>query len=283
MDHINLQLYSFGHECTLSLTEKIKTAAQMGFSGVEFARGYEDLPVETVKQALDESGAKAVSAHVMLNFMEEDIPYLAKLGVKAVFCPSAAFSNKEEAKELAEDLNRFGKMAKQHGMFVGYHNHTSEFTEDGGKYLMDWLIEYSDPDLVAFEIDCGWASAAGVDPIAYIQKHAGRIAAIHIKENSDVIGADPPRSRYDKTPQPKFDLDENGKPIFPPEFLKKIQAREKLNVAQGSGIVDWKAVKAAADAQRSDVLYVVEREANYGGKDRISCLKEDIAWLKAKI
>ncbi len=283
MNDINLQLYSFGHECTLSLTEKIETAAQMGFSGVEFARGYEDLPVETVKQALEGSGAKAVSAHVMLEFMEEDIPYLAKLGVKFVFCPSANFCSKEEAKELAEDLNRFGKMAKQYGMMVGYHNHTGEFYEDGGKYLMDWLIEYSDPDLVAFEIDCGWASAAGVDPVAYIQKHAGRIAAIHIKENSGVIGADQPRSRYDNTPRHKFELDENGKPIFPPEFLKMMKEREKLNVAQGSGIVDWKAVKAAADAQRSDVLYVVEREANYGGKDRISCLKEDIAWLKTNI
>ena len=36
---------------------------------------------------------------------------------------------------------------------------------------------------------------------------------------------------------------------------------------QGTGIVDWKAVKAAADAQRDGVLYVVEREASYGGKD----------------
>lgn len=61
------------------------------------------------------------------------------------------------------------------------------------------------------------------------------------------------------------------------------EERDKLNVAQGTGIVDWKAVKAAADAQRDDVLYVVEREANYGGKDRITCLKEDIAWLKENL
>lgn len=281
MENINLQLYSFGFDCPLSLLEKIKAAGEMGYSGVEFARGYEEIPVEEVQKALDEAGVKAVSAHVAFNFMEQDLPYLAKLGVKYVACPMAAFNTIEEAKETAEDLNKFGQLAKQYGITIGYHNHTGEFYQVDGKYLMDVLMENTDPETVAFEIDCGWASAAGIDPVAYIQQHAGRIAAIHIKENGAVIGADKPASRYD--PPMKFELDADGKPIVPPEFIKMMQEREKLNVPQGTGIVDWKAVKAAADAQRDGVLYVVEREASYGGKDRITCLKEDIAWLKENL
>lgn len=281
MENVNLQLYSFGFDCPLSLLEKIKAAGEMGYSGVEFARGYEEIPVEEVQKALDEAGVKAVSAHVAFNFMEQDLPYLAKLGVKYVACPMAAFNTIEEAKETAEDLNKFGQIAKQYGITIGYHNHTGEFYQVDGKYLMDVLMENTDPETVAFEIDCGWASAAGIDPVAYIQQHAGRIAAIHIKENGAVIGADKPASRYD--PPMKFELDADGKPIVPPEFIKMMQEREKLNVPQGTGIVDWKAVKAAADAQRDGVLYVVEREASYGGKDRITCLKEDIAWLKENL
>lgn len=281
MENVNLQLYSFGFDCPLSLLEKIKAAGEMGYSGVEFARGYEEIPVEDVQKALDEAGVKAVSAHVAFNFMEQDLLYLAKLGVKYVACPMAAFNTIEEAKETAEDLNKFGQIAKQYGITIGYHNHTGEFYQVDGKYLMDVLMENTDPETVAFEIDCGWASAAGIDPVAYIQQHAGRIAAIHIKENGAVIGADKPASRYD--PPMKFELDADGKPIVPPEFIKMMQEREKLNVPQGTGIVDWKAVKAAADAQRDGVLYVVEREASYGGKDRITCLKEDIAWLKENL
>lgn len=281
MENVNLQLYSFGFDCPLSLLEKIKAAGEMGYSGVEFARGYEEIPVEEVQKALDEAGVKAVSAHVAFNFMEQDLPYLAKLGVKYVACPMAAFNTIEEAKETAEDLNKFGQIAKQYGITIGYHNHTGEFYQVEGKYLMDVLMENTDPETVAFEIDCGWASAAGIDPVAYIQQHAGRIAAIHIKENGAAIGADKPASRYD--PPMKFELDADGKPIVPPEFIKMMQEREKLNVPQGTGIVDWKAVKAAADAQRDGVLYVVEREASYGGKDRITCLKEDIAWLKENL
>lgn len=283
MNNINLQLYSFGHESDLSLLGKIKCAGEMGFSGVEFARGYEELPVEEVKKALDEAGVKAVSAHVAMKFMEEDIPYLAKLGVGFVICPNAPFCSAEEAKEYAEDLNKLGKMAKEYGITIGYHNHTDEFFQVDGKYLMDWLIENTDPETVSFEIDCGWASAAGMDPAAYIKQHAGRIKGIHIKENGGVIGSKKPKSRYAPPEPPKYTLDENGKPVFPPEFKKMLEERDKLNVPQGTGIVDWKAVKAVADAQRDDVLYVVEREANYGDKDRISCLKEDIAWIKANL
>ena len=246
-------------------------------------RGYEELPVEQVKKALDDAGVKAVSAHVALDFMEQDLPYLAKLGVKFVACPMAPFNTAEEAKELAEDLNKFGQMAKQYGITIGYHNHTGEFYQDQGKYLMDYLIENTDPETVAFEIDCGWASAAGINPVEYINQHAGRIAGIHIKENGGVIGADKPQSRHEAPNHPKFELDEDGKPIIPPEFKKMMEEREKLNVPQGSGIVDWKAVKAAADAQREGVIYVVEREASYGGKGRIDCLKEDIAWLKENL
>lgn len=283
MNKINLQLYSYGFDSPFSLLEKIKHTGEMGYAGVEFARGYEELPVEDVKKALDDAGIQAVSAHVAFEFMEQDIPYLAKLGVRFVACPMTAFNTAEEAKEVAEELNKWGKFAKPYGITIGYHNHTGEFYVDQGKYLYDWVIENTDPETVAFEIDCGWASAAGVDPVEYIKKHAGRVAGIHIKENSAVIGADRPQSRHEAPKRPKFELDENGKPIFPPEFLKMMEERNKLNVPTGTGIVDWKAVKAAADAQRDSVIYVVEREASYGGKSRVDCLQEDINWLKANL
>lgn len=281
MDNVNLQLFSFGMECELSFLDKIRSAGEMGYAGVEFVRDYADIPVEDVVKTLEESGVKAVGAHVAFDFMEQDLPYLAKTGMKFVACPMTPFKSAEEAKEVAADLNKFGQMAKQYGITIGYHNHTNEFFVDEGKYLLDWVIENTDPETVAFELDCGWASAAGVDPVAYIQKYAGRFAAIHVKENSAVIGCGTPRSRYDPPmPRPKFERDENGNLIIPPEFKKRMEERGKLNVPTGTGIVDWKAVKAAADAQRDNVLYVVEREASYGGKDRITCLKEDVAWLK---
>ena len=195
MNNVNLQIYSFGFDCGLSFLDKIRKAGELGYAGVELVRDYEGIPAQDVVNALKEAGIPAVSAHVGLDFIEQDLPYLAELGVKYVACPMAAFNTAEEAKELAADLNRLGKLAKEYGITIGYHNHTGEFYVDQGKYLLDWVMENTDPQLVAFEIDCGWASAAGVNPVEYIQQHAGRICAIHVKENNAVIGAAPVPAR----------------------------------------------------------------------------------------
>ena len=61
------------------------------------------------------------------------------------------------------------------------------------------------------------------------------------------------------------------------------EERDKLNVAQGTGIVDWKAVKAAADASGTTSCMWWSGRPTTAGKDRITCLKEDIAWLKENL
>lgn len=283
MENINVQVYSLISE-SISPIEKLQTIAKLGFAGAEFTADFTEVPLEEMKKVLAETGLNVPSAHVGLDKIEEVIPYFAELGTKLIICPMTDFCNKAEALEVAEELNRLGQIAKPYGIKIGYHNHTDEFYMDEGKYLYDWLIDACDPEVTAFQVDCGWCSAAGVNPVEFINSHAGRIGAIHIKENGGVIGSKQPRSRHKEYPPFKFELDENGKPIFPPEFLKMKEEHDKLNVPQGQGIVDWKAVKAAADAQCDDVIYVVEREASYNDpQDRVACLAEDIAWLKANL
>lgn len=283
MENINVQVYSLISE-PISPIEKLQAIAKLGFAGAEFTADFTEVPLEEMKKVLAETGLNVPSAHVGLDKIEEVIPYFAELGTKLIICPMTDFCNKAEALEVAEELNRLGQIAKPYGIKIGYHNHTDEFYMDEGKYLYDWLIDACDPEVTAFQVDCGWCSAAGVNPVEFINSHAGRIGAIHIKENGGVIGSKQPRSRHKEYPPFKFELDENGKPIFPPEFLKMKEEHDKLNVPQGQGIVDWKAVKAAADAQCDDVIYVVEREASYNDpQDRVACLAEDIAWLKANL
>ena len=137
MNNVNLQIYSFGFDTGLSFLDKLRKAGELGFSGVELLRDYDGVPAGDVVKVLEETGIKAVSAHVSLEFIEQDLPYLAQLGVKYVACPNAPFSTAQEAKEVAEELNRLGKLAKEYGITIGYHNHTNEFYVDEGKYLLD--------------------------------------------------------------------------------------------------------------------------------------------------
>lgn len=284
---VNIGTYSFGGIASYlglgpTLLDKFKTIASLGFTGVELLPVDLDNDMEDIKKWLKETGLEVVSIHAEPT--EEIVKKIAELGGKAVIWAGTPFCNKAEAVEVAHKLDEMAEMAEPYGIKIGYHNHTDEFYVDEGKYLYDWLIDACDPEVTAFQLDCGWCSAAGVNPVDFINSHAGRIASIHIKENGGVIGANKPQSRHDTTPRFKFEKDADGKPIFPPEFLKMKEEHDKLNVPQGQGIVDWKAVKAAADAQCDNVIYVVEREASYNDpQDRVACLAEDIAWLKANL
>lgn len=284
---VNIGTYSFGGIASYlglgpTLLDKFKTIASLGFTGIELLPVDLDNDIEDIKKWLKETGLEVVSIHAEPT--EEIVKKIAELGGKAVIWAGTPFCNKAEAVEVAHKLDEMAEMAEPYGIKIGYHNHTDEFYVDEGKYLYDWLIDACDPEVTAFQLDCGWCSAAGVNPVDFINSHTGRIASIHIKENGGVIGANKPQSRHDTTPRFKFEKDADGKPIFPPEFLKMKEEHDKLNVPQGQGIVDWKAVKAAADAQCDNVIYVVEREASYNDpQDRVACLAEDIAWLKANL
>lgn len=280
MDNINLALYSFGFDSPLPMDEKLRITADIGFAGVEFAGGYGGVDAAGMKKLLKQYNLAAVSSHVQAASVAENLPFMAEVGGKMLVVPGYPFSTKAEAVECAEMLNKAGREAAKYGIRVGYHNHTGEFWVDEGRPLLDYIIEYSDPALVSIQLDCGWASAAGIDPVAYINAHAGRIIAVHVKENNAVIGPDRPRSPKEEREHPMFKLDEQGRPIIPPEILKKFEEIGKMNAPTGQGIVDWKAVKAAADAQGC-LAYIVEREWSYNvPPDRVQCLREDFAYLK---
>ena len=154
MKKINLQLYSLGFEHRAPLPETLKIIAGMGYSGVEFfASLYGGLSTAGMRKALADAGLEAISAHVALEHMERDIPYLAEIGARMVVCPMADFADEAETIELAETLNRCGRLAAGHGLKLGYHNHTQEFFQVNDKMLLDILLENTDPALVGLELD----------------------------------------------------------------------------------------------------------------------------------
>ena len=186
MDKINVQVYSLVSE-KMTPVEKLQTIAKLGYTGAEFTADFTQVPLEEMKKVLAETGLEVPSVHCGLEQIESVIPYFAELGTKMIICPGTSFCNKAEAEEVAAELNRLGHIAKQYGIKIGFHNHTDEYYVDEGKTLYDWLIEASDPEVTLFQVDCGWCSCAGVNPVDFINKHAGKICAIHIKENGGVF------------------------------------------------------------------------------------------------
>ena len=88
---------------------------------------------------------------------------------------------------FARDLNRAGRMAREVGLRLGYHNHNWEFfplTDDPSKTAYDVLIEETDRRYVHFELDLFWVTRGARDPVDLLRRLDGRVRQFHVKDIS---------------------------------------------------------------------------------------------------
>jgi sugar phosphate isomerase/epimerase len=103
------------------------------------------------------------------------------------FGPYQPPAKMESVKQTAAQLNASGKIARKYGMKILVHNHTGEFERliDSDRTAYDVLLAETDPELVAMQLDIGWAMIAGMDVVEMFRKNPGRYELWHIK---DIVG-----------------------------------------------------------------------------------------------
>jgi sugar phosphate isomerase/epimerase len=109
----------------------------------------------------------------------------AALGAQRVILSGAGLvrDGKVGEDDLAQKvagLQEAARACRARGLAFAYHNHGPEFAAGGAEIA--GLIERTDPALVAFLIDCGWAVRAGVDLAAFFTKHRARLAGLHLRD-----------------------------------------------------------------------------------------------------
>jgi len=82
---------------------------------------------------------------------------------------------------FAGDYSEIARKFAGTGLSVGYHNHSHELVKYDGKTALQMLVDKLDP-LIWFEIDTYWIAHGGGDPAAWIDKVAGRIPCVHLKD-----------------------------------------------------------------------------------------------------
>jgi len=222
----------------------------MGFKGVEFAGyyGYADRPRD-LRKRLDALKLKAAGTHIGLETLQGDalkktIDFHKIIGCKFLIVPgNAAFTDPEKSKALADTFNKLADTLKKSGMACGYHNHTREFTKDGGKTYWDLFAERTSKDVI-LQQDCGWTFAAGFDPVEYVRKYPGRTKTAHFKPT-----------------------------------VRKEDVGKKAILGQDA--VDWRAVYEACAYKGGTKWIVVEQETYPDGKSPMDCTKASLDGLKA--
>jgi sugar phosphate isomerase/epimerase len=96
------------------------------------------------------------------------------------------YSSREAVLQLAENLNKAGKLMKEGGINFLYHNHNCEFRRvETGETAYELLIGKTDPNYVNFEFDSFWAVEAGCDAVKVMQKLGSRMKLYHINDRGN--------------------------------------------------------------------------------------------------
>ena len=142
-----------------------------------------------------EEGIQIVGTHdnfdMMVNDFEQALANHKLLGTTNMGIGGKHYNSVDEVLAFIEQANIVGEKAARNGMKFTYHNHSHEFLRwENGKTTMDMLVEGLDPETTSFVLDTYWVQHGGGDVRAWIEKLAGRIDILHLKDMKRVMPAD---------------------------------------------------------------------------------------------
>lgn len=268
-----------------TFVEVLKKVKEIGFAGIQFMGGnFFGYEADELKALMEEIGLAPFSCHYSDEQITLDnIRFAQKLGLQAMsHADSLMFRTREEVITLAKRLNELGKQCYDHGMKFSFHNHSDELRMDNGEHLLCVLMDNTAPEYVHFELDIGWTTVGGADPVKIITQHPKRFHTIHFKEAlyipeegfMDALLADAGEKAKAKglnifgsiTDQAALDM----------KSMDMLNWNGKL----GTGIIDWKSVTDAAEEQGC-AGYISEREYDYLNGNIYQCLKDDFDYMSS--
>lgn len=233
---VGLELFSVRQELARDLFGTVRAVATAGYQAVEFFSPYyqwETAYAKQVRQLLDDVGLKAPSTHNGANVftvegLKKAIDLNVILGSNLIVMASAGGDVKtlDDWKRVADRLSAASETLRPLGMRAGFHNHQTEFTPLGDQRPIDVIARHTPRDFV-LQLDVGTCVHAGQDPVAWIKANPGRINSIHCK---DWAPGDGPDKGY--------------------------------HVLTGEGVVDWKAIRTAAESGGGVETYLIEQEGS---------------------
>ena len=207
-----------------------------------------------------ESGLSVISLHADLGSLEKETGEVIKeaksFGTDTVVITGMYrfdYSDESVLKDLAKRLNQTGKVLKQNGLKLLYHNHNVELLNvKPGVRAYDILLGETDPEYVNFEFDSYWFTDGGADAKEWMRKLGSRMKLWHINDRG---------SR------------QSGPAMTP---ILKADSMEL-----GTGNMDLDGLKEIAVENGIEAV-VLESHKNWIDKDPLKSIELSAAWLNER-
>jgi sugar phosphate isomerase/epimerase len=217
---VGLQLYSVRDEMNRDAAGTLKKLKEIGYTQVEHAGYWKGkfygYPAKEFATLLRDIGLDMISGHVAIQAADyndgskefgadwrEAVESAAAAGQRYIITPDFPEpwrKDRDTVLRYLEVFNACGSFCKRLGVKFGYHNHTMEFDRIfAGASLYDLILQYTDPSLLALQLDIGLLYAAGVQPQAMIRGHAGRFELMHVKDEFRKPGGGERGQGYEST------------------------------------------------------------------------------------
>ena len=192
---IAAQLYTLRNftRTPAEIAQTFKKVKQIGYDAVQ-ASALGPIEYTELAKILDGEGLVCCATHVGFEKMRDEPRQVIDehAAIKCIYPAIGGLPEKYRSEQgyhqFAREFNEVGKVLRQGGLWIGYHNHSFELEKFGRKTALDILIEETEKEAVNFEIDTYWIQHGGGDPAAWIRKVSGRIPLVHLKDM--VFGAD---------------------------------------------------------------------------------------------
>ncbi len=212
---IGLQLFTVRNQLPKNFEGTLAKVAAIGYTQVE-AAGFFGHPAAQVRHMMANAGLKCVSAHYplpsLLKATPQTIDYAKTLGLSYLVCsspwsphpekllryPGGAWAGLQHAMTLddwkwsGEQMQRIGEECHHSGIQLAYHTHTMAFEKHGDTNGFHTLLASTTREMVALELDCGWAVAAGQNPVELLHMYPRRIQMLHVKDMKKMPPGTPP-------------------------------------------------------------------------------------------
>lgn len=237
---VTLELFSLRDEAGKDLPGTLAKIKKMGYDGIELVCEKGGLvsnqvlwgsPFEDVAAMVKDHGLKVYSMHHSFQLFQDDqlertIEINQMVGNHNLIC-SWMNPSKTIAPwyQHAKAFNAIQAKVQKHGMNVGLHNHDAELRPVEGKLPWDVFMDNTVHGVTG-QMHLAWFPASGLDPVAYIRKYPGRSRTLQLNDWAPVGGQ---------------------------------------TVLLGDGVIDWKALFAAAESVGGIQVYVIEQESYPAG------------------
>lgn len=247
---IGAQFYTIREFCKTpeGFAESLKKVADIGYRTVQIS-GTCAYEADWLAEQLRKNGLRCVITHFDRDKIskepDETVAFHRVFDCRyiGIGMMPGGLKNPDDYPNFVKNFKPAGKRIAELGSKMMYHNHSLEFMKaPDGKLYIEKLAEDFAPEELGFTLDTYWVQAGGGDPAQWLEKLAGRVPCIHLKDMSCV-------------------------------------ERQPHMAPVGEGNINFDRVFAAAE--KAGTKYMLVEQDDCYGEDPFDCLKRSYEYLAA--